>query len=171
MLDQIGKELLKRVNQKKQEKEMFTLKTNIPRLAWQKKKDDRVPSKENANLKIEVVKKNGNEIGQRDRSDRSADQVDFDERPDQLKFKKTPQFTITADNLKKSNDNSPQFKRHDNQYLSNTMSRPKIQNQHQGSFRSVQNDRAQTLNSPTMVDDASPLIQQNAGRQGNQFNN
>lgn len=84
--------MLKRVNQKKQEKQVFTLKTNIPKLAWQKKKDDRVPSKENANLKIEMVKKSDNEAAKPNRSDHSADQVDFDERPDQeLKsYEKTP---------------------------------------------------------------------------------
>lgn len=37
-----------------------------------------------------MVKKNDNEIGKRNRSEHSADQVDFDERPEQLTYEKTP---------------------------------------------------------------------------------
>ena len=68
----------------------MTLKTNIPTLAWQKQKDDKIMKKDQF-LKIENLQKTNKNINQQNSDEKADVDVDeIDEYPDQMKLEKTP---------------------------------------------------------------------------------
>lgn len=91
----------------------MTLKTNIPTLAWQKQKDDKIIKPRNASLKIERSARSKSSKSPKrihmQSSDEIMDEEDLEEYPDQVKLinQKTPQFTITAEPLGNLTQNSP----------------------------------------------------------------